>query len=72
MYTRTTFLKILKFKNMLLFIAGIFEVFMSVTNIISLTVYYWGDFETVKGARSMPESISGFFIGLIMLLLSFF
>lgn len=72
MYTRTTFLKILKFKNMLLFIAGIFEVFMSVTNIISLTVYYWGDFETVKGARSMPESISGFFIGLIMLLISFF
>lgn len=70
MYTRTRLLKILKVKNMVLFLIGIFGVFISITNMISLIVYYWGDFETVKYARSTPESISHFIIGVILLLIS--
>ena len=68
MYLKTKLIWFLKFKNVLFLLAGLFFTIMSVWDIVSLAVYYWGDWDTVINARSTPESVFWFFVGCAMLI----
>lgn len=68
MYLKSKWIAVLKFKNSLFLLAGLFFTIMSVWDIVSLTVYYSGDWNTIIHARSTPESVVDFIIGCIMLI----
>ena len=68
MYLKSKWIAILKFKNILFLLVGLFFTIMSVWDIVSLIVYYWGQWDTIIHARSTPESVNLFFIGCIMLI----
>lgn len=68
MYLKSKWIALLKFKNILFLLAGLFFTIMSIGDIVSLIVYYWGQWDTIIYARSTPESASLFFIGCIMLI----
>ena len=69
MYLKTKWISFLKVKNALLLLTGLFLVFTGIADIISLIVYYWGDWDTVIHARSTPEAVCGFFVGIVMLMI---
>ena len=71
MYLRSNLITVLKIKNVLLLLAGLFLVLTGMADVISLIAYYWGDWYTVINAVSFPEAVSGFFIGLAMLVYAF-
>lgn len=64
--------KFLKIKNAVLFAAGVFLIATTAANMVSLITYYWGDWETVVTARSTPESVILFFVGIFLLVWAFF
>ena len=68
MYLKSKLISVLKFKNILFLLTGLFFTIMSVWDIVSLTVYYWGNWNTIIHARSTPESVCLFFIGCIILI----
>ena len=68
MYLKSKWISVLKLKNILFLLTGLFFTIMSVWDIVSLTVYYWGDWNTVIHARSTPESVCLFFIGCVILM----
>lgn len=68
MYLKSKFISVLKIKNILFLLVGLFFTIMSVEDIVSLIVYYWGKWDTVIHARSTPESVCLFFIGCLMLI----
>ena len=67
MYLKSKWILVLKFKNVLFFLAGLFLTIMAVWDVVSLTVYYSGDWDTIIHARSTPESAVDFMIGCILL-----
>ena len=68
MYLKKVLISFIKFKNVLFLLTGLFFTLTGIADIISLTVYYWGDFDTVINARSTPESVIFFIIGTLMLI----
>ncbi len=68
MYLKSKWILVLKFKNVLFFLAGLFLTIMAVWDVVSLTVYYSGDWDTIIHARSTPESAVDFMIGCILLI----
>ncbi len=68
MYLKSKWISVLKIKNILFLLLGLFFTIMSVWDIVSLIIYYWGDWDTVLHARSTPESVCLFFIGCMMLI----
>lgn len=71
MYIKDKIIKILKIKNALLVIIGIFNIVVSVYDILSLISSYYDDWETILNAKSTPESITMFIIGIILLVIAF-
>lgn len=69
MYLRNQLINILKIKNIIFVIIGIFNIALSVYVLISLFSTY-GDIEIVKEARATPESISAIKIGIVLLLIA--
>ena len=57
MYLRERVLKVLKVKNVLLIIAGVFFMFFGAYLIIDLLTYYRDDIDTALHAKSMPGAI---------------
>ncbi len=70
-YTRDKLVKVLKIKNVIFTVLGIFNIIISVYCIISLVVYYREQLETVLHAKSTPESIVRFIVGMILVILSY-
>ena len=70
MYLKEKLIRLLKVKNVIFLILGVFFVSLYVGNIISLCVYYFGDWDTVLTARSMPESVIMILIGTLMIVIS--
>lgn len=70
MYLREYFIQFLKIKNIIFLVVGIFLVSMSVAIMTALTVYYFGDWNTIVNAKAMPESIRFIYIGTILIILS--
>ena len=68
MYLKSKWVTVLKFKNALFFLTGLFFTIMSVWDVVSLIVYYFGKWDTVLHARSTPESVVLFIVGCIMLI----
>ena len=68
MYLKSKWITFLKVKNRILLLFGLFGFFMGIWDIVSLIVYYWGDWNTVIHARSTPESIVMIIIGTAILL----
>jgi len=70
MYLKEKLIRLLKVKNVILLILGIFFVSFSVGNLVSLCVYYFGDWQTVLTARSTPESVVMIIVGSLLLVIS--
>lgn len=68
MYLREKLIKILKLKNVVFTVLGIFFVAMSVFVMISLISHYHDKLETVLEAKATPDSIAAIIIGTILLL----
>ena len=67
MYLRNKLLTVLKVKNVLLMIAGIFFLFFGAFNIIDLLIYYRNDIDTALHAKSMPGSIDAVLMAIVFL-----
>ena len=67
MYLKNALIGFLKIKNVILLILGIFFAAGSVTVMTELIVYYFGDWFTILNARSTPESVVYFLIGILMI-----
>ena len=67
MYLRNKLLTVLKVKNILLMIAGVFFLFVGSYNILDLLIYYRNDIETALNARSMPDSIDLVLMAIVFL-----
>lgn len=67
-YLRDKLIKILKIKNVIFVIVGIFNIATSVATIISLISHYRDQLETVLQAKATPQSIVAFIIGVILLI----
>lgn len=70
MYLRETRIRILKIKNVILTIIGIFLVAASVYVMTSLVSYYHDDLQTVLEARATPDCVKNTIIGVIALLIA--
>ena len=70
MYLKNSLISILKIKNVFLLILGIAFAAISVTVTTELIVYYHGDWFTITHARSTPESVIYFFLGVLMIVYS--
>ena len=68
MYLKSKWITFLKVKNRILLLFGLFGFFKGIWDIVSLIVYYWGDWNTVIHARPTPESIVMIIIGTAILL----
>ncbi len=68
MYLREKLIRILKIKNVILTILGIFNIAQSAIVMISLISHYSDQLETVLEARATPESLVATVIGLIFLI----
>ncbi len=71
MYLRDRIIKILKIKNVIFVIVGIFNIAVSSAIIISLISHYSDQLETVLEAKATPDSIRSIIIGIILLILSY-
>lgn len=67
MYLREKRIKLLKLKNVVFTILGIFFVAASVFVMLSLVSHYHDSLETVLEAKATPDSIAAIIIGLILL-----
>ena len=67
MYLRNKLLTVLKVKNILLMIAGVFFLFVGSYNILDLLIYYRNDIETALNAKSMPDSIDFVLMAIVFL-----
>ncbi len=67
LYIREKTVKFLKIKNIISSVTGIFLIVVSVAIIISTISHYWGDWETIRTARSTPGSVTWFVAGTILL-----
>ena len=70
MYLRDKRIKILKVKNVILVICGIFLIATSVYIIVSLISYYHDDLRTVLEARATPDCVKAIITGVILLLVA--
>lgn len=70
-YIREKIIKFLKIKNAISSVIGIFLIAVSTAIMVSLILYYWGDWETVITAKATPGSVSGFIIGIILFIYAF-
>lgn len=70
MYLREKRIKILKIKNVILVIFGLFFVASSVLVMVSLISHYHDDLETVLEARATPDCVKDTIIGVIFLLIA--
>lgn len=70
MYLKNKLVRFLKIKNIIFLIVGLFWVAASIADLLSLIVYYFGDWETVWTARSTPEAIVMLIIGAVLLIAS--
>ena len=70
MYLKNSLISILKIKNVFLLILGIAFAAISVTVTTELIVYYHGDWFTITHARSTPESVIYFILGVLMIVYS--
>ena len=70
MYLKNALIKFLKVKNVILLILGIFFTAVTASNMVELTVYYFGDWNTIINAESTPGSIALFLIGVMMMICS--
>lgn len=70
MYLREKRIKILKFKNVVFTVFGIFFVASSLYVLISLVAFYHDDLETVLEAKATPECVVLIIIGTILLLIA--
>lgn len=68
MYLREKRIKLLKLKNVMFTVLGIFFVAVSAFVMLSLISYYHDSLETVLEAKATPDSIAATIIGLILLL----
>lgn len=68
MYLREKRIKLLKLKNVMFTVLGIFFVAVSAFVMLSLISYYHDILETVLEAKATPDSIAATIIGLILLL----
>ena len=57
MYLKETLIRVLKVKNVILLILGIFLVSTSVAILLELIVQYFGDWFTILHARATPECV---------------
>lgn len=71
MYIKDKIIKILKIKNVFFVIIAVFNIMISVYDILSLISSYYDDWETILNAKSTPESITMFIIGIILLIAAF-
>ena len=70
MYLKKILITLLKIKNVIFLIAGVFLIAASASIVTDLAVHYWGDWNTVINARSTPDSIRFSVIGIILIVLS--
>lgn len=70
MYLREKRIKILKVKNVILVIVGLFLVAASVYVLVSLISYYHDNLKTVLEAKATPGSVRNIIIGVIFLLIA--
>ncbi len=70
MYLREKQIKILKVKNVIFVIIGIFCVASSVFVLTSLISYYHDDFKIVLEARATPDCVKNIIIGMILLVIA--
>lgn len=69
-YLREKRIKILKIKNVILAVIGIFCVASSVFVMVSLVSHYHDDLQTVLEARATPDCVKAVIIGVICLLIA--
>ena len=67
MYLKETLIRVLKVKNVILLILGIFLVSTSVAILLELIVQYFGDWFTILHARATPECVIFIALGNIMI-----
>lgn len=70
MYLREKRIRILKVKNVILVIFGLFFVAVSVGVMVSLISFYHDDLETVLKARATPDCVKATILGVIFLLIA--
>ena len=70
MYLREKLIRFLKVKNVVLVILGAFFAGFSVESMTELTVYYFGDWETILYARRTPECAVFFLVGILLIVCS--
>lgn len=67
MYLKEKLIRFLKVKNVVLVILGVFLSAFCVETMTELTVYYFGDWDTILHARRTPESVVFFLLGLLLI-----
>ena len=70
MYLRKKRIEILKVKNVILVILGIFCVATSVFVIVSLISHYYDNLKTVLEARATPDCVKAIIVGMIFLIIA--
>lgn len=70
MYLREKWIRFLNVKNVVLVILGVFLSAFCVETMTELTVYYFGDWDTILHARRTPESVVFFLIGVLLIVYS--
>jgi len=70
-YIKERIIKFLKIKNAILSVIGSFLIAVSIAIMASLVSHYWGDWDTIINAKATPDSISGFYIGIILFIYAF-
>lgn len=70
MYLKEKMIRFLKIRNVIFAVISIFNIITSTSILISLTKYYWGDFDTVIHAKATPSCVADIIIGIILLVIS--
>lgn len=70
MYLKENVIKILKIKNVIFTVFGVFNSAVSASIIISLITYYRDDLDTALHAKAIPDSVTWLIIGIILLIIA--
>ncbi len=72
MYTRNKLLTVFNIINKTILIGSIIQIIFGVTDILSLTLHYWGDTYTIIHAKSTPQSVFNIISGIILTIVSLY
>lgn len=72
MYTKSKLIAVLNIINKTILIGSIIQIIFGISDILSLTLHYWGDWFTITHAKSTPSAVFNICSGILLTVVALF